>query len=154
MGQQAVYPDLAKHGDCDAAWGLVEFSNGKILNVHVARTLTNGFESTTRLFGTKGHSIVNGNSAANRVEVRDAWGVRTATTPDAFTLYDRTFVSDVAEFAAAVLDGMPLSCLPQDAYEAGKIACALQHSVRVGLPVYFDDEGLPVLETGQVNGHR
>ncbi|KAF2480996.1 hypothetical protein BDY17DRAFT_311797 [Neohortaea acidophila] len=154
MGQQAVYPDLAKHGDCDAAWGLVEFSNGKILNVHVARTLTNGFESTTRLFGTKGHSIVNGNSAANRVEVRDAWGVRTATTPDAFTLYDRTFVSDIAEFAAAVLDGMPLSCLPQDAYEAGKIACALQHSVRVGLPVYFDDEGLPVLETGQVNGHR
>lgn len=32
MGQQAVYGDLAKFGDADNAWGLVEFENGKVLH--------------------------------------------------------------------------------------------------------------------------
>jgi hypothetical protein len=31
FGQVAVYGDLAKYGDADNAWGLVEFANGKIL---------------------------------------------------------------------------------------------------------------------------
>lgn len=105
MGQQAVYGDLAKYGDCDNGWAMVEFTNGKVLTSHLGRTLTNGFESCTRVNGTKGHSVVNGNSTINRVEVRDAHGVRTETTPDAFVLYDRSFINDLAEFAEAVLDG-------------------------------------------------
>lgn len=80
VGQTAVYDELNKYGDADNGWALVEFSNGKILNFHIGRTLTNGFESTTRIFGTKGSAIVNGNSAVDRVEVRDQYGVRTATT--------------------------------------------------------------------------
>ncbi|KAK5688072.1 hypothetical protein LTS10_000050 [Elasticomyces elasticus] len=145
FGQQAVYADLAITGDADNAWGLVEFANGKILQTHLSRTITNGFEAATRVCGTKGHSIINGNSALDRVEIRDAYGVRTATTPDAFALYDKTFINDIAEFAGAVLDGAPLSCNPHDALEAGKIACALQHSFRTGEAVYFDDEGAPIL---------
>lgn len=153
MGQQAVYPGFAKFGDCDNAWGLVEFANGKILTTALGRTLTNGFESMTRVCGTKAHSVINGNSATNRVEVRDSHGVRTTTTPDAFVLYERTFLSDIAEFASAVLDDMPLSCTPQDAYEAAKIACALQHSFRTGEPVYFDEDGLPIMRPAKINGH-
>lgn len=151
-GQQAVYADLAKYGDVDNAWGLVEFANGKVLSLHLSRTITNGFESCIRVCGTKAHSVIGGNSAINRVEVRDSYGVRTASTPDAFTLYDQTFLNDIAEFAAAVLDGAPLSCTPDDAYEAGKIACALQHSFRIGQPVYFDDAGVPILEQAVTNG--
>ena len=45
FGQQAVYGDLAKFGDADNAWGLVEFANGKILQVTLSRTITNGFEA-------------------------------------------------------------------------------------------------------------
>ncbi|KAI7263471.1 hypothetical protein KC345_g9146 [Hortaea werneckii] len=146
MGQQAVYGDLAKFGDADNAWGLVEFANGKILETRLSRTITNGFEAATRVCGTKGHSVINGNSATNRVEIRDEHGVRTTTTPDAFALYDRTFVNDIAEFATAVLDDLPFSCVPDDALEAGKIACALQHSFRIGQAVYFDDAGLPLLK--------
>jgi myo-inositol 2-dehydrogenase/D-chiro-inositol 1-dehydrogenase len=145
MGQRAVYPDLAPFGDADNAWGLVEFANGKILQTHLSRTLTNGFEASTRVCGTKGHTVINGNSALNRVEVRDGFGVRTATTPDAFALYERTFVEDVREFASAVLDDRPLSCSPDDALEAGKIACALQHSFRIGEPVFFDDAGAAIM---------
>lgn len=147
FGQQAVYGDLAKFGDADNAWGLVEFANGKILQTHLSRTITNGFEACTRVCGTKGHSVINGNSTLNRVEIRDAHGVRTASTPDAFALYDKTFVNDIAEFASAVLDDLPLSCNPQDAFEAGKIACALQHSFRIGEPVLFDDNGYPIMKS-------
>lgn len=144
-GQQAVYPELAEFGDADNAWGLVEFSNGKVLQMHLSRTITNGFEASTRVCGTRGHSVINGNSTLNRVEIRDSHGVRTATTPDAFALYDKTFTEDLAEFAGAVLDDLPLSCSPLDAYEAGKIACALQHSFRIREPVYFDESGVPIL---------
>ncbi|KAL4799018.1 NAD binding Rossmann fold oxidoreductase [Aspergillus venezuelensis] len=146
MGQQAVYTDLQKYGDADNGWGLVEFANGKILTTHLGRTLTNGFEGATRICGTKGHSIVNGNSTINRVEVRDGHGVRTATTPDAFVLYDRSFINDLKEFTESILDGAQLTCTPEDAYEAAKIATALQFSFRNGAPVYFDEEGQPIMD--------
>ncbi|KAJ6186393.1 hypothetical protein N7519_007694 [Penicillium mononematosum] len=143
FGQVAVYGDLAKYGDADNAWGLVEFANGKILKTYLGRTLTSGFEDTTRLCGTKGHSIISANS---NVEIRDHLGIRTQSVPDAFTLFDTTFLTDLAEFADAVLDNMPLTCQPEDAFEAGKICAALQYSFRKGVPVYFDDNGLPIME--------
>ncbi|RAH83151.1 NAD binding Rossmann fold oxidoreductase [Aspergillus japonicus CBS 114.51] len=149
VGQQAVYGELSKYGDADNGWGLVEFANGKILTFHLGRTLTNGFEGMTRVCGTKAHSVINANSTINRVEVRDAHGVRTATTPDAFVLYDKSFLKDLEEFATACLDGAPLTCAPEDAYEAAKIATALQFSFRHGVPVYFDDEGLAILDAGK-----
>ncbi|KAH6723032.1 NAD binding Rossmann fold oxidoreductase [Leptodontidium sp. 2 PMI_412] len=146
MGQQAVYGDLAKYGDCDNGWGMVEFANGKILTTHLGRTLTNGYEGATRVCGTKAHSVIGGNSTIDRVEIRDQYGVRAATTPDAFTLYDTSFINDLEEFAGAVLDNAPMSCSPEDAFEAAKIVTALQHSFRTRMPVYFDDSGLPIMD--------
>lgn len=154
MGQQAVYGELAKYGDCDNGWGMVEFANGKILTTHLGRTLTNGYEGQTRVCGTKAHCVISGNTAQDRVEIRDEYGVRTTTPPDAFTLLDKSFINDIAEFAGAVLDNSAMSCSLEDAYEAGKITTALQHSFRTGVPVYFDDEGLPILEAKKLkNGH-
>ncbi|KAJ5946444.1 hypothetical protein N7454_003283 [Penicillium verhagenii] len=123
FGQQAVYGDLAKFGDADNAWGLVEYANGKIFKTYLGRTLTSGFEDMTRLCGTKGHSIISANS---NVEIRDNLGIRTQSVPDAFTLFDATFLTDLAEFAEAVLDDKPMTCQPKDAFEAGKICAALQ----------------------------
>lgn len=151
FGQQAVYGELARYGDCDNGWGIVEFANGNILTTHLGRTLTNGYEGATRVCGTKAHSVIGGNSTTNRVEVRDVYGVRTATTPDAFTLYDRSFINDLDEFAGAVLENTPMSCTPDDAFEAAKIVTALQHSFRTRMPVYFDDNGLPILETAEAS---
>ncbi|KAJ0417663.1 hypothetical protein BJY00DRAFT_315774 [Aspergillus carlsbadensis] len=145
FGQCAVYTDLSKYGDADSAWGLVEFANGKILKTYLGRTLTSGFEDTTRLCGTKGHSIISSTKNSS-VEIRDALGIRSQSVPDAFTLFDETFVADLAEFADAVLDDGSLTCLPEDALEAAKICVALQYSLRKGVPVYFDDEGMPIME--------
>lgn len=145
VGQTAVYHELAKYADSDFGYGIVEFANGKVMTSHVGRTLSNGHEGTTRVCGTKGHTIVNGFASDYRIELRDEHGVRHVTPPDAFQLYDRSFLNDLAEFAAAVLDDAPLTCTAEDAFEASKITTALQNSFRTGLPVYFDDEGLPVL---------
>ncbi|KAM0747028.1 NAD(P)-binding protein [Meredithblackwellia eburnea MCA 4105] len=152
LGQQAVYGDLKKYGDADNGWGLVEFANGKILTLHVGRTLKNGFEGGTKVYGTNGYAVIAGNSNQDRVEIRDEHGVRTTTTPDAFALYDKSFVNDLNDFANAILDGKPLSVTAADALEAAKIGSALQHSFRTGVPVYFDDEGYPILTTPVTNG--
>lgn len=40
--------------------------------------------------------MINGNSTLNRVEITDSYGVRTASTPYAFALYDKTFIGDIA----------------------------------------------------------
>ena len=144
MGQQAVY------GDWDNGWAMIEFANGKFLTTHLGGTLTNGFESTTRVCSTKSHTVINGNSTINRVEIRDSHGVRTATTPDAFILYDKTFINDLARFSSAILDGTELTCTPDDAYEAAKIATTLQYSFKNKVPIYFDDEGKPIMEVARL----
>lgn len=60
VGQTAVYGDLKQYADADNGFAIVEFANGKVLTFHVGRTLTNGFEGATRVFGTKGSAIING----------------------------------------------------------------------------------------------
>lgn len=99
--------------------------------------------------GTKGHAVVSGMS---NVEVRDKHGVRKRTVPDAFQLFPETFLADVTEFVNAVLFDKPLACLAEDAFEAGKICTALQHSYRAGQPVYFDENGFPILDDAKVEG--
>lgn len=39
-----------------------------------------------------------------------------------------------------------LSLTADDAYEAAKIAAALQYSFRNKVPVVFDEEGLPIMD--------
>lgn len=146
VGQTAVYGDLQKYGDADNGFALVEFANGKLLTFHLGRTLTNGFESATRVFGTKSSAIVNANSNKNRVELRDQYGVRTQTCEDAFVLYDKSFVNDLQAFAKSCLDDVPLPLTADDALEAAKIATALQYSFRKSIPVHFDEEGDPIME--------
>ncbi|WVQ89386.1 hypothetical protein IAS59_003143 [Cryptococcus gattii] len=145
FGQTAVYHDLQQFGDADNGYGIVEFANGKILTSHIGRTLTNGHESSTRVFGTKGTAVVNAESPVNRVQLRDAHGVRSETTGDAFVLYQQSFINDLDEFATCILEDKPLSLQPEDALEASKIATALQYSFRNRVPVEFDDEGEPIM---------
>lgn len=51
----------------------------------------------------------------------------------------------MTEFANAVLDNASLTCTLADAYEAQKIAIGLQHSFRTRQPVFFDNDGRPIL---------
>ena len=49
-------------------------------------------------------------------------------------------------FVNAVLFDKPLTCLAGDAFEAGKICTAIQHSYRTGQSVFFNDDGFPILD--------
>lgn len=49
-------------------------------------------------------------------------------------------------------DAVALSLTADDALEAAKIATALQYSFRYSVPVYFDEEGDPIMRA-MTNGH-
>jgi myo-inositol 2-dehydrogenase / D-chiro-inositol 1-dehydrogenase len=72
--------------------------------------------------GTKEHAVVSG---VSNVEIRDKHGAHKWTVPDALQLFPETFLADVTEFANAVLFDKPLTCLAEDAFEAGKICTTL-----------------------------
>ncbi|KIR28130.1 hypothetical protein I309_03127, partial [Cryptococcus deuterogattii LA55] len=55
------------------------------------------------------------------------------------------FVTEVNEFTSAVLDNKPVPVSVIDALEASKIATALTHSFKTNTPVFFDEEGEPIL---------
>ncbi|WVW85904.1 hypothetical protein I302_107942 [Kwoniella bestiolae CBS 10118] len=145
LGHNIQHPELEKDNDVDNGIGIVEFENNGILVVHCNRTMKHGHDCFTEVFGTEGKVIVNGNPQLNRVEIRDAYGVRTESTPTYYERFREAFVNEVNEFTDVVLDNKPLPVSCVDALESAKIAAALTHSFRTGLPVYFDDAGEPVL---------
>ncbi|ODN76345.1 myo-inositol 2-dehydrogenase [Cryptococcus wingfieldii CBS 7118] len=144
-GHNIRHPELVKDNDVDNAVGFVEFENGGILMLHLSRTAMHGHDCFAEVFGTDGKVIINGNPQLNRVEIRDVHGVRSESTPTYYERFKDAFVLEVNEFTDAVLDNKPLPVNSLDALEAAKIATALTHSFRSGQPVYFSDEGEPLL---------
>ncbi|OCF40567.1 myo-inositol 2-dehydrogenase [Kwoniella heveanensis CBS 569] len=145
LGHNARHPELEKDGDVDNGIGIVEFENGGTLVVHVNRTMMHGHDCFTEVFGTESKVVVNGNPQLNRVEIRDAYGVRTESTPTYYERFKEAFVTEVNEFTEVVLDNKPLPVTAVDALEASKIAAALTHSFRTGQPVHFDDQNEPIM---------
>ncbi|ODN74230.1 hypothetical protein L202_07675 [Cryptococcus amylolentus CBS 6039] len=144
-GHNIRHPELVKDNDVDNAVGFVEFENGGILMLHLSRTAMHGHDCFAEVFGTDGKVIINGNPQLNRVEIRDVHGVRSESTPTYYERFKDAFVLEVNEFTDAVLDNKPLPVNSLDALEAAKIATALTHSFKSGQPVYFSDEGEPLL---------
>ncbi|WVF66965.1 hypothetical protein IAT40_001708 [Kwoniella sp. CBS 6097] len=145
LGHNARHPELERDGDVDNGIGIVELVNGGTLVVHANRTMMHGHDCFTEVFGTKSKVVVNGNPQLNRVEIRDAYGVRTESTPTYYERFKDAFVTEVNEFTEAVLDNKPLPVTAIDALEASKIAAALTHSFRTSQPVYFDDQNEPIM---------
>ncbi|KAE8539621.1 hypothetical protein D1P53_003555 [Cryptococcus gattii VGV] len=144
-GHNIRHPELVQDNDVDNAVGFVEFENGKILVLHLSRTAMHGHDCFAEIFGTDGKVIINGNPQLNRVEIRDAHGVRTESTPTYYERFKDAFVTEVNEFTSAVLDNKPVPVSVIDALEASKIATALTHSFKTNTPVFFDEEGEPIL---------
>lgn len=144
-GHNIRHPELVQDNDVDNAVGFVEFENGKMLVLHLSRTSMHGHDCFAEVFGTDGKVIVNGNPQLNRVEIRDVHGVRSESTPTYYERFKDAFVTEINEFTSAVLDNKPLPVNAIDALEASKIATALTHSFKTNTPVFFDDEGEPIL---------
>ncbi|KAJ0382252.1 hypothetical protein COL922a_012958, partial [Colletotrichum nupharicola] len=74
-GITAVSPELAEHGDCDNAVGIVEFWGGKIAYFYNSRMMAHGQEDTTEFIGTAGKLTVNGNPQSNFVNIYGPQGI-------------------------------------------------------------------------------
>lgn len=65
------------------------------------------------------------------------------------TYYERfreAFVREVNTFTDVVLDDKTVPTTPDDALQAAQIAVALTHSFRNSKPVFFGDDGEPILD--------
>ncbi|KAE8540569.1 hypothetical protein D1P53_003520 [Cryptococcus gattii VGV] len=145
-GLNTVYPELAELGDCDNALGVIEFENGSKMDIHLSRTSIHGHDVVCEVFGTKGKFVINAVPNISRVEIRDEHGVRTESHPSYYERFFEAFKTEVQTFSNCILDDTPVPTPPQDALEAAQIATALTHSFRTGNPVYFDDNGEPILK--------
>ncbi|WWC61259.1 uncharacterized protein I303_103840 [Kwoniella dejecticola CBS 10117] len=144
-GLNAQHPELANDGDCDNGLAVVDFENGTKCTFHLSRTATHGHDCFCEVFGTDGKIIVNGNPTMSRVEIRDSHGVRTESTPNYYDRFREAFVTEVNTFTECVLDDKPVPTTAQSALDAAVIASALTYSFRNEKPIYFDDNGNPIL---------
>ncbi|WWD01549.1 hypothetical protein V866_008494 [Kwoniella sp. B9012] len=145
LGHNIRHPELSALDDVDNGIGIIEFENDTVLVVHASRTMSHGHDCFTEVFGTESKVIVNGNPTLNRIEIRDSHGVRTESTPTYYERFKDAFVTEVNEFTDAVLDDKPVPITLLDSLEAVKVASALQHSLKTGQHVFFDDNGEAIL---------
>lgn len=144
-GMNVRHPELEKTGDCDNGMGIVEFENGTRAMIHLSRTAVHGHDTVSELFGTGGKVVVNGNPQINRLEIRDAHGVRTLSHPSYYERFREAFVHELNTFVDVVLEDKAVPTPAEDALKAAQIAIALTHSFRTGVPVVFGDDGEPIL---------
>ncbi|KAN0060072.1 hypothetical protein ACQY0O_008045 [Thecaphora frezii] len=149
FGYNARHPELSQFGDADNAVGAVQLVDGRCFFFHLGRTAMHGHECVCEVYGTEGRLMINGNPRLDRLEILDQHGVRSESTPTYFERFQQAFVVEANEFVECCLDKerkMPVTI--DDAFEAAKIATALTVSLRSGVPVFFDAEGVPVVPEG------
>jgi myo-inositol 2-dehydrogenase/D-chiro-inositol 1-dehydrogenase len=160
-GTVALHEGLRAFGDVDNGVGVVEFDDGRLALFYASRTMAHGNDSGTEVIGTAGALEIGQNPRANRVEIKDASGVRNECTPTFFERFEEAFLHEAQAFVDAVsLSALPATegspCAPKeaplgggtgrvlgatagatlaDALEATRIGCALREALASGQPV-------------------
>ena len=132
-GTIALHPGLAECGDVDNGLGLVDFEDGSRAVFYASRTMAHGHETTTEVIGTQGSLNVGVGAHRDRVEMRDAQGVRHAVLADFFERFGDAFRLEMDAFVQACRGG-PVPLTLSDATEATRIGQALARSLRSGQP--------------------
>jgi myo-inositol 2-dehydrogenase / D-chiro-inositol 1-dehydrogenase len=131
-GTIALHPGLADCGDVDNGLAIVEFEGGARAAFYATRTLAHGHESCTEIIGTAGSLQVGVGAHRDRVEVRDAHGVRHRTVVDFYERFQDAFARELDDFVAACRGERGLSLTLADATEATRIGVAMTRSLRSG----------------------
>ncbi|HEX4508869.1 MAG TPA: Gfo/Idh/MocA family oxidoreductase [Burkholderiaceae bacterium] len=133
-GTIALHPGLQACGDVDNGLGLVEFADGSRAVLYASRTMAHGHETSTDIIGTGGMLSVGVGAQRDRVQLRDAAGVRHRPVVDFFERFGEAFQREMEAFVAACR-GEPSPLTLADATEATRIGQALAQSLRSGEPV-------------------
>ncbi len=128
-GTIAVHEGLAACGDVDNGVAICEFADGKMACFYASRTMAHGHETVTEIVGTGGRLTVGRDGRADAVEIADAHGLRTLTTPTFYERFADAFLREDASFIDCVRHGVAPSLTLADATEATRIAIALRRSL-------------------------
>jgi myo-inositol 2-dehydrogenase / D-chiro-inositol 1-dehydrogenase len=141
-GAIALHEGLRESGDVDNGVAICEFEGGRIAMFYASRTMAHGNDTSSEVIGTAGALAIGHIPRANRVEIYDATGVRSACTPTFFDRFEEAFLIEAQAFVAAVAarkggetgeagQGATL----EDALEATRIGQALRQSLQTGAAV-------------------
>ena len=129
MGTIAVHEGLRECGDVDNGIAAVEFENGRMAVIYASRTMAHGHETATEVVGTKGRLTVGRDGRLNQVEIADAYGIRTQTTPTFYERFADAFLREVQYFTDCIARDRTPELTLHDATEATRIAVALRTSL-------------------------
>ena len=128
-GTIAVHEGLRECGDIDNGVALIEFEGGRTAVIYASRTMAHGHETTTEVIGTAGRLVVGRDGRLNQVEIADAHGIRTETTPTFYERFADAFLREAAYFTECVAQDRTPRLTLHDATEATRIAVALRTSL-------------------------
>ena len=128
-GTIAVHEGLRECGDIDNGVALVEFEGGRTAVIYASRTMAHGHETATEIIGTAGRLVVGRDGRQNQVEIADAHGIRTETTPTFYERFAEAFLREAIYFTECVAHDRTPRLTLHDATEATRIAVALRTSL-------------------------
>lgn len=129
VGTIAVHKGLADCGDVDNGIALLEFEGGAMATIYASRTMAHGHEAATEVIGTAGRLVVGRDGRLNHVEIADAHGIRTETTPTFWERFEEAFLRETIHFVDCVRNDRPPALTMHDATEATRIGIALRTSL-------------------------
>jgi myo-inositol 2-dehydrogenase/D-chiro-inositol 1-dehydrogenase len=129
LGTVAVHEGLNACGDVDNGVAMCEFADGRMACFYASRTMAHGHETATEIIGTDGRLTVGRDGRLNQVEIADAHGIRTITTPTFYERFADAFLREEMHFVDAVRFDRPLALSLHDATEATRIGIALRQSL-------------------------
>jgi myo-inositol 2-dehydrogenase/D-chiro-inositol 1-dehydrogenase len=129
LGTVAVHEGLKACGDVDNGVAMCEFADGRMACFYASRTMAHGHETATEIIGTDGRLTVGRDGRLNQVEIADAHGIRTITTPTFYERFAEAFLREEIHFVDAVRHDRPLALSLHDATEATRIGIALRTSL-------------------------
>jgi myo-inositol 2-dehydrogenase/D-chiro-inositol 1-dehydrogenase len=129
VGTVAVHEGLRACGDVDNGVAICEFADGRMACFYASRTMAHGHETTTEIVGTDGRLTVGRDGRLNQVEIADAHGIRTLTTPTFYERFADAFLREEMHFVDCVRHDKPPALTLHDATEATQIGIALRTSL-------------------------
>ena len=128
-GTVAIHEGLKACGDVDNGVAMCEFADGRIACFYASRTMAHGHETATEVIGTDGRLVIGRDGRVNQVEIADAHGIRTLTTPTFYERFADAFLREETHFIDCIRHDRPPALTLHDATEATRIGIALRTSL-------------------------
>ena len=128
-GTVAIHEGLKACGDVDNGVAMCEFADGRIACFYASRTMAHGHETATEVIGTDGRLVIGRDGRLNQVEIADAHGIRTLTTPTFYERFADAFLREEIHFIDCIRHDRPPALTLHDATEATRIGIALRTSL-------------------------